>query len=133
MTIFRLDKKGFLYEIVKNRILYLMFLPVGIYFFLFAYLPMPGAIVAFKNYTYDGGLLFSDWCGFDNFRFLFLSGKIYRLAFNTVAYNIVFLCTYILSSIFVALLISEMKGNIFKKISGSGNVKYRENGNENTE
>ena len=37
--------------------------------FIFAYLPMGGAIIAFKDYKYNLGLFGSEWVGFDNFKF----------------------------------------------------------------
>ncbi len=112
-------KKGFLHEMRKNKLLYLMFAPVLIYFLIFAYLPMSGIVVAFKSFNYRQGIYFSPWVGFDNFRFFFSSGKALSVTINTVAYNLVFLTCYTLFSIFVAILIAEMHGRIFKKVSQS--------------
>ena len=51
-----------------NLDLHLMIAPAVIYFIIFAYLPLIGLIIAFKNYNYTDGVLFSPWCGFDNFK-----------------------------------------------------------------
>lgn len=50
-----------------NKSLYLMILPVIAYYILFCYLPMYGAIIAFKNYQPYLGFLKSPFVGFSNF------------------------------------------------------------------
>ncbi len=114
-----LQKKGFIYEIIKNRVLYIMFIPVALYYIAFAYIPMAGIVVAFKNFNYSDGLFFSPWNGFDNFRYFFTSGKALLVTMNTVMYNLIFITCYTLFSILVAILISEMTGKYFKKVSQS--------------
>ncbi|WP_309120199.1 ABC transporter permease subunit [Paenibacillus sp.] len=107
--------KGLLYEIKKNKILYLMFLPVGLYFLVLAYLPMPGIVIAFKEYTYAGGVFGSEWNGMENFRYFFESGKLWLVTSNTIIYNLVFLFSNTVISVLVAVFVAEMAGNFFKK------------------
>lgn len=52
---------------------YLLALPGVIYMICNNYLPMFGVIIAFKNLNFRKGILGSDWCGLDNFKFLFAS------------------------------------------------------------
>ncbi|QHT61155.1 sugar ABC transporter permease [Paenibacillus lycopersici] len=108
-------KRGFVYEIVKNRVLYVMFLPVGLYFLVLAYLPMPGIIIAFKEYSYDGGIFGSKWNGMKNFDYFFQSGKLWLVTKNTLLYNLVFLTASTVLAVIVAILIAEMAGKWFKK------------------
>lgn len=54
----------------KNLTLTIMALPTVIILFLFAYVPMGGLIIAFKDYRFDKGFLGSDWIGFKNFEFV---------------------------------------------------------------
>ncbi|WNQ12901.1 ABC transporter permease subunit [Paenibacillus aurantius] len=110
-------KEGFLYEITKNKILYLMFLPVGLYFLVLAYLPMPGIVIAFKEYTYSGGIFGSEWNGMENFRYFFESGKLGLVTSNTIIYNLVFLTASTVVSVLVAVMIAEMAGKYFKKMA----------------
>jgi len=110
---------GFFHEIVRNKVLYIMFLPLALFYILFAYIPMGGIIVAFKDFNYQGGILFSPWNGFDNFRFFFASGKAWQVTTNTIMYNVTFLAVYTLFSIMVAIMISEMSNKHFKKLSQS--------------
>ena len=103
----------------KNRTLMLMILPAVIYFFVFAYLPMAGAILAFKRLNYVDGIFFSPWAGFDNFKFLFTGGKILRVAFNIVAYNAAFIVVGQFLQILTAIFLTEIGNKYFKKLSQS--------------
>lgn len=114
-----LKKSGFFHEVVKNKVLYLMFLPVAVYYILFAYVPMMGIVVAFKDFNYRDGILFSPWNGVDNFRYFFVSGKALQVTTNTIMYNVFFLAIYTIFSIMVAIMISELASKIFKKVSQS--------------
>ncbi|WP_439116441.1 ABC transporter permease [Paenibacillus antri] len=96
-----------------------MFLPIVIYFLIFAYLPMTGIVLAFKEYNYQGGIWGSPWAGWSNFEYFFKSGKAWIVTKNTVAYNVVFLALYTFFSIAVAIFIAEMRGKWFKKTAQS--------------
>jgi putative aldouronate transport system permease protein len=106
---------GLIGEFRRNWRLYAMFLPVGAYFLVFAYVPMTGIVVAFKEFNYRGGIWGSPWNGWDNFRYFIESGKLAQVTINTVMYNVVFLFAYLFFSILVALLISEMTSRAAKK------------------
>jgi len=108
-------KRGIFYELKKNRILYLMFLPIAIYFFVLYYLPMTGIVVAFKEFNYRDGIFMSPWIGLKNFEYFFFSGKAWQVTRNTVLYNLAFLGGYIFFSMTVAVLVSEMSGKYIKK------------------
>ena len=54
-----------------NLTLTLMALPGIALLFVFAYLPMLGLVIAFKDYKFAEGIFGSAWVGFENFRFLF--------------------------------------------------------------
>ena len=47
----------------KNWILYVMIAPVAVYYIVFAYTPMYGILLAFKNYKVKLGILGSPWVG----------------------------------------------------------------------
>ncbi|MFD1953570.1 ABC transporter permease [Paenibacillus thailandensis] len=94
-----------------------MCLPAIVFFIIFAYLPMPGLYLAFIQYNYSDGIFRSPFVGFDNFRFLVMNGDLWRLTFNTVAYNVVFIVLGNVLQIFVAILLNEIRKKWFKKIS----------------
>lgn len=101
----------------NNRILLLMCLPALAFFIIFAYLPMPGLYLAFIQYNYSDGIFRSPFVGFNNFRFLVINGDLWRLTFNTIAYNLAFILLGNIAQIFVAILLNEIRRKWFKKIT----------------
>ncbi|MFC5470603.1 ABC transporter permease [Cohnella suwonensis] len=106
---------GFVQELLKNKVMYLMFLPIAAYFIVFNYYPMAGIVVAFKDFNYREGMFGSPWVGWQNFDYFFHSGKAWIVTRNTFLYNVVFLAAYTVFSIGVAVMIAEMTGKLFKK------------------
>jgi ABC-type polysaccharide transport system, permease component len=96
-----------------------MILPAVALVITFGYIPMTGLVLAFKNYRYDLGIFRSPWSGFDNFRFFFLSGSGWLVTRNTILYNLVNLATSQALAILIAIVVNEMRGKHFKKISQS--------------
>ncbi|MDQ6422980.1 ABC transporter permease subunit [Paenibacillus sp. LHD-117] len=101
----------------SRKTLLLMLAPAVIYFFIFAYLPMAGVVLAFKQFRYDLGIFNSPWVGFDNFRFFFLTGDAFRVTMNTLGYNTVFIIVNNILQIIVAILLAEIGKKWFRKIS----------------
>lgn len=116
------EKGKFLSRLKANKELLLLSLPGAVWFLLFAYLPLFGVIVAFKKFRIaDGGgffksLITSEWVGFDNFKFLFVSGDAYRVLFNTVIYNVIFIILGIVLPVLVALLLNEIRNKGMAKV-----------------
>lgn len=105
---------------LKNyRVLLLMLAPAVAFFLLFAYVPMAGIIIAFKRYDYAGGIFGSAWNGLDNFRFFFESGDAWRVTRNTALYNIAFIVVNNALQIFSAIMLFEVGGKWFRKITQS--------------
>ena len=107
-------------RIVKNKVLYLFILPGFVIFAIFNYAPMVGIIVAFKNYTVDGGIFGSEWAnnfGFEHFITLFTHpgsefGMIFR---NTVVMALLRFVFGFPAAIILALMFNALKNGIFKK------------------
>ncbi|MGO4372612.1 ABC transporter permease [Paenibacillus sp. 2TAB19] len=114
-----LKKKGVLRELYTNRILFLMLLPVLLYFLINNYLPMIGIYYAFVQFDFNTSLFQMEFVGLKNFEFLWKSGKLTELTLNTVGYNVAFILLVNFLSITVAVLLSEVKGKWFKKITQS--------------
>ena len=66
----------------KNWQLLLLCIPGLIIYILFDYVPMFGVVMAFKKYRYNLGIFGSEWCGFDNFRYLFDSVVLWRITMS---------------------------------------------------
>lgn len=81
-----------------------MIVPGFVLLFIFNYLPMVGIILAFKNFTPILGIFGSKWCGFDNFRFFFMSDDFWMLMRNTIGYALWFLFICNVTNIAFAIL-----------------------------
>lgn len=97
----------------------LMCLPAILFFVVFCYIPMPGAYIAFTDFNYQAGIFGSKFVGFENFRFLFESGKIWEITRNTILYNLAFIGLGNVLQIFIAILLNEIRSKWFKKVSQS--------------
>lgn len=94
--------------------IYLIMLPGLVYLFINNYMPLPGLIVAFKQYNARKGIYGSDWIGFKNFEYLFATNDAWLITRNTIAYNLVFIAVNTVLAIVVAILLSEMWGRAKK-------------------
>lgn len=109
-----------------------MVLPGTIWLILFAYLPMPGIIMAFKNYRLQKppadhwiqnrfiySLIESPWVGLDNFRYLInpvnLDNTIMFVR-NTVLYNLLFMVVGLVASVALAVIIYELTNRFWAKL-----------------
>lgn len=103
-------------DMVKNRYIYFMLIPVVVYFIVFHYVPMFGAQIAFKDFSISKGIMGSKWVGFKHFLDYFNSYYFVRLIKNTIvlsAYNILFGFP---APILLAILINEVQNTKFKRV-----------------
>lgn len=116
-----MDKKKhpFLTDLKENRVKWLMILPAAVVVILMCYIPMTGIVLAFKEFNYHDGVFGSPWVGFKNFTYFFQSGKAWTTTRNTILYNIAFLCINTFLEITCAILLSELAGKFFKRITQS--------------
>ncbi|KHD14685.1 sugar ABC transporter permease [Clostridium butyricum] len=101
----------------RNKILLLMLLPAILYFLIFSYIPMGGTVLAFKNYNFRDGIFGSPWVGLDNFKYFFISGQAWIVTRNTILYNVAFITVNTILQMGLAILISEIGGKYFKKLT----------------
>jgi len=100
----------------RNWSLYLLVLPVIVYYVLFYYKPMYGALIAFQDYRPAKGFG-EEWVGFKHFIDFFESPYFWRLIRNTFMISFLQLIFAFPASIVLALLLNEVKSNKFKKTS----------------
>ena len=112
-------KPSFWQLVVQHRTLILMCTPAIIFFFVFSYMPMPGAYIAFSNFQYNKGIFNSPFIGLQNFKFLFMSGQLTLLLKNTVLYNIAFILLGNVLQLIFAILLNEVACKWFKKTTQS--------------
>lgn len=96
-------------SLLKRSIpIYIMALPGLLYLFINNYMPMPGIVLAFKNYKARKGIYGSPWAGFKNFKYLFATSDAFIITRNTICYNLVFILVNTFFAIFVAIILSEL-------------------------
>lgn len=114
------QKGKFIKRLKMNKELLILSIPGGIWFLLFAYLPLFGIVIAFKKFRISGNfftsLIKSEFVGFDNFKFLFSSGDAWIIVRNTVLYNLVFIILGIVLPVIVALMLNEIRNKGMAKI-----------------
>ncbi len=112
----------------KRQAAYLtMVLPGVVFLLMFCYLPMPGIILAFKNYKLSrpqSGALFqnlflnslvtSPWNGLNNFSYLLKDA--WMLIRNTVGYNLLFMVVGVILQVGLAVIINEMRNRKTAKV-----------------
>ena len=94
---------------------YLLGIPVLVYYLLFQYKPMLGAVIAFKKYQPRKGIWGSSWVGFQHFENFFNSFYFGRLIGNTLTISLAGLIFTFPCAIIFALLINEVKNRAFKR------------------
>ncbi|MCI8922658.1 MAG: sugar ABC transporter permease [Lachnospiraceae bacterium] len=109
------EGSGLLYDLKHNKFLLLMLLPGILFFVVFAYLPMIGIVIAFQDFSAAKGILGSKFVGFENFRFFLGSPDSFRVTFNTLFLNVLFILSSMVVSILIALMLSEVNNKWFKK------------------
>lgn len=92
----------------QNGAFWLMALPGLLLIFVFAYGPLPGIVIAFKNYKFNLGIWGSEWAGLTNFQFLFRVPQAASALGNTLFMNGLFILTGTVVSFLLALLMNEV-------------------------
>ncbi|WP_224725073.1 ABC transporter permease [Paenibacillus vietnamensis] len=103
-------------DLIRNRYIYLMLLPVIAYYGLFHYGPMYGLLIAFKDYGIADGVWQSPWVGFTHFQHFFENPYFWRLIRNTLMINIYELLFAFPAPIILALLLNELRLILFKRV-----------------
>lgn len=99
----------------KHYWIYFMAIPMIVYYILFHYIPMYGAIIAFKNYAPALGVSKSPWAGLAHFKSFFSSVYFERLIRNTLQINIKLLVFGFPIPIIFAILLNEIRSVRFLK------------------
>ncbi|MCI8441928.1 MAG: sugar ABC transporter permease [Provencibacterium sp.] len=86
-------REALIKKIKRDKYLLAMLLPVLLYYVIFHYIPMTGAIIAFKDFKPGGGIYNGEWVGLRWFIQFFDSPYAYRTIRNTVLlslYSLIF-------------------------------------------
>jgi putative aldouronate transport system permease protein len=102
-------------DIIRNKYVYLMLLPVVAYYLVFEYGPMYGMQIAFKQFSPTRGIWESPWVGFQNFIEFFNSYYFWRIIKNTILLGFFDLLFGFPAPILLAMLLNEVRSKILKR------------------
>ncbi len=99
----------------RNRYLILMFLPGFLLFLLFAYVPMYGITIAFKDFRILEGIMGSPWVGFKHFEYLFSGQGFMDALRNTVVISFLKYVFAFPAPILLAIMLNEIRSSWFRR------------------
>ncbi len=110
-------KNRILMMIKRNWVLYLFILPAFLYFLIFAYVPMYGVQIAFKDFIAKEGFLGSPWATpiFKHFQNFFSSVNFGSILKNTIGLSVYYIAASFPAPILLALMLNEVRSTWFKK------------------
>ena len=91
-------------------------LPAIIYILVFCYKPMYGIVIAFKNFTFRGGIWGSKWVGLYHFKRLFASYWFPIILRNTLTLSLLSILITFPVPIVLALMVNEVSNARVKKL-----------------
>ncbi|MDI9513399.1 MAG: ABC transporter permease subunit [Caldicoprobacterales bacterium] len=103
-------------EIIRQRSLVLMSLPIFIYVFIFNYVPLFGLTMAFQKFKPAKTFFEQEWVGLENFKKLFTNEHFIRVLRNTVCMSLINIILSFICAIGLAILINEIKHKTYKKV-----------------
>jgi len=108
-------RKRIVEELTRNACIYLMALPVILYYLIFCYGPMFGVLMAFKKFEVAKGIWGSDWVGFKYFIDFFNGEYFIRTLKNTFLISLYSILLNFPAPIIFALLLNEISSKSYKK------------------
>jgi putative aldouronate transport system permease protein len=100
----------------RNKIIYLMAIPVIAFYIIFCYLPMWGALIAFVDYKPAKGLFASTFVGLKFFKEYITGPYFSRTVGNTFLLNLWGLVFGFPAPLIFALMLNEVRRNKFKRV-----------------
>lgn len=104
-------------RVVRNKYIYLLFLPTLLYFVIFAYVPFYWIQIVFKDFKIFAGVAESPWVGLKHFKAIFNDPMTGTLILNTLRISIANIIFGFPVPIIFALLLNEMSSRRAKKLS----------------
>ena len=104
------------HRISRNWELYLMILPVFLFFIVFHYVPMYGIQIAFKNFSGVLGIWGSPWAGVEHFIRFFNGTYFKEIVWNTISISVYSLLVGFPVPIILALMLNEVRNARYKKL-----------------
>lgn len=102
-------------DMKRNYELYLLSIPILLYYIIFCYVPMYGVQIAFRDYSASRGIWGSEWVGMEHFMRFFKSYNCVQIIQNTLVLSLYTLAAGFPIPIIFAILINEIRGSKLKK------------------
>jgi putative aldouronate transport system permease protein len=99
-----------------NKYVYLLTVPLLLYYIVFHYIPLGGIVIAFQDFRAFKGFFDSEWVGLKQFRDYFNSLYFFRTIRNTVWLNVLHILFAFPAPVVLAILINEVRSAKFKKV-----------------
>ena len=98
--------------------MYIMMIPGVLYYIIYKYAPMFGALIAFKDYRINAGILGSPWASpwFKHFEFFYKSPYFEQLLVNTFLISSYKLVFGLFPGIILAIMLNEVRYMPFKRV-----------------
>jgi len=110
------NRKKAIQRIWYFRHVYLFILPAIIWYLIFAYYPMYGVLLAFKDFKYNLGILGSPWAGLKYFKAFLADSSFYETIRNTLSISVLKLLFGFPAPIVLALMLNEVVHTKFKRV-----------------
>lgn len=107
-------KRGFFNSVRRNWQLWLLLTPALVYILIFAYQPMYGALIAFKDFNPRLGIMKSPWAGFKYFQQFFQTSIFSKTLINTILLSVFNLLWSFPIPIIFALHLNQVRNKRFK-------------------
>jgi len=112
--------KGSIFKRFKRAVmahweLYLLFVPIAVWYIIFCYVPMGGIVIAFKDFKILKGIWDSPWVGFQNFEKFMSSTAFLATLKNTIVISGMNLLFVFPAPIIFALLLNEIRNPFAKR------------------
>ena len=108
-------RKRWIKDFKRDWRIYLLFIPVFVFFVAFNYVPMFGIIIAFEDFKPGRGVFGSELIGWQNFEALFTNEVFPRVFRNTCVMALMNLTIGYAAPVLLALLISQVRVHWFKR------------------
>ena len=95
--------------------LWVMLLPAVVYIFIFCYIPMYGAQLAFREYSFETGITGGKWVGFKYFEQYFTSSMFGTTLKNTFTISATSILLGFPAPIVLALIINQIRSSKWKR------------------
>ena len=114
-----LGKSSLRSRLIKYRWLYLFLVPAIIWYIIFAYGPIYGLQIAFKDFKILKGIEGSAWVGMKHFNKMFADRTFIRVMWNTVYISLLKLVFIAPSGLVLALLLNEVTHKFYRGLASS--------------